>query len=291
MIRVIAAGPLSTVQDLGRCGYGHLGVSQSGAADQASHRRANRLVANSANAATIEVALGGLELVSEHPVYVALTGAPGPAEVAGTSIGMNAPVPLPAGGLLRLGWGASGARTYVAVRGGFDVPPVLGSRATDTMSGIGPAPLVAGAVVQIGALTSGLPQVDQAPVPDLIAEPTVRLLPGPRRDWLTDEAASALVRTSWTVSTDSNRVGVRLDGIALQLARTRETHPEGLIPGALQVPPNGLPIAFLADHPVTGGYPVVAAARAADLPIRAQLRPGQRLRFSWATRVPPRHHG
>jgi biotin-dependent carboxylase-like uncharacterized protein len=281
VIRVVATGPLSTVQDLGRIGYGHLGVSQSGAADLSSHRLANRLVANSEDAATIEVTMGGLELTTDSPVHLAVTGAPALVLVDGTAAGMNAPIALAAGSRLRLDIGRVGLRSYVAIRGGVDARPILGSRSTDTLSGIGPAPLTRGDALEVGSAFSGLPEVDQAPVQEFAEQPNLRVLPGPRHDWLTDEATTCLVSTVGHVSADSNRVGVRLEGGTVERAGPGEVQPEGLVPGAVQVPPNGCPIVFLADHPVTGGYPVVAVVCAADQPLAAQLRPGQNLTLSW----------
>jgi allophanate hydrolase subunit 2 len=156
---------------------------------------------------------------------------------------------------------------------------VLGSRSTDTLSGLGPAPLAAGDRLPVGALAGEEPVVDVAAVRPPAADPVLRVLPGPRRDWLEPTAWTALTTASWTVSTDSDRVGLRLDGPRLERARAEELPSEGLVPGALQVPPDGAPVLFLADHPVTGGYPVLAVVVTADLPAAAQLRPGDSVRF------------
>jgi biotin-dependent carboxylase-like uncharacterized protein len=172
-----------------------------------------------------------------------------------------------------------GLRTYLAVRGGVDVPPVLGSRSTDTLSGLGPAPLAPGDRLPVGDLRGAEPFVDVAPVRAPSSEPVLRVLPGPRRDWLDPAAWTELTTRPWTVTANSNRVGLRLDGPRLARARDGELPSEGLVPGALQVPPDGAPVLFLADHPVTGGYPVLAVVVTADLPAAAQLRPGDTLTF------------
>jgi biotin-dependent carboxylase-like uncharacterized protein len=195
----------------------------------------------------------------------------------GRPAGLNAPVILRAGEELALGLPPVGLRSYVAVRGGVDVPAVLGSRSTDRLSGLGPAPLTAGDRLPVGGLAGEEPVVDVAPV--RWPEPVLRVLPGPRRDWLTDRAWADLTGAPWTVSSDSDRVGLRLTGPRLAWARDDELPSEGLVPGAVQVPPDGAPVLFLADHPVTGGYPVLAVVTRADLPAAAQLRPGDTLTF------------
>jgi biotin-dependent carboxylase-like uncharacterized protein len=181
--------------------------------------------------------------------------------------------------VLALGVPARGLRAYLAVRGGVAVPPVLGSRSTDALSGLGPAPLAAGDRLPVGDLAADEPLVDVAPVASLPDRPVLRVLPGPRRDWLADTAWAALRDAAWTVSADSDRVGLRLTGPRLARARDDELPSEGLVPGAVQVPPDGAPVLFLADHPVTGGYPVLAVVVTADLPVAAQLRPGDVVRF------------
>jgi allophanate hydrolase subunit 2 len=160
-----------------------------------------------------------------------------------------------------------------------DVAPVLGSRSTDTLSGLGPAKLAAGDRLPVGDLAADEPVVDVAPVGPPSSRPVLRVLPGPRRDWLVPEAWTALTAQEWTVTADSDRVGLRLAGPRLLRARDDELPSEGLVPGAIQVPPDGAPVLFLADHPVTGGYPVLAVVLTADLPAAAQLRPGDPVRF------------
>jgi biotin-dependent carboxylase-like uncharacterized protein len=279
VLHVVATGPLATVQDAGRPGWAAIGVPRSGAADRAAHDLANRLVGNRPRAATVEATAGGLRLRAGRTALVAVTGAPVPLTVAGRVAPLNAPVTLPAGAELALGAPAVGLRSYVAVRGGVGVPPVLGSRSSDRLSGLGPEPLRAGDVLAIGDDAGEEPVVDVAPVRPPSDRPVLRVLPGPRRDWLAAEAWTRLTSDGWTVSADSDRVGLRLTGPRLARARDEELPSEGLVPGAVQVPPDGAPVLFLADHPVTGGYPVLAVVVTADLPAAAQLRPGDELRF------------
>ncbi len=274
-LTVLATGPLATVQDAGRPGLAGIGVGRSGACDRTSYELANRLVGNAPGAATLEVTFGGLRLRADGDVVVVSTGA----RCAG-SIPHNAPTLLRSGDELRLGTPVSGLRTYVAVRGGLGVEPVLGSCSTDLLARIGPAPVATGDVLRVGHDAGLLPGVDLAAVPD----PTggmlvVRVLPGPRRDWFADAAWGRLTDLPFTVTGDCDRVGARLDGPSLERTRAGELASEGMVRGALQVPPSGKPALLLADHPVTGGYPVLAYVVDADVDRCAQLRPGQGVRF------------
>ena len=281
-LEVVATGPLATVQDLGRPGLAALGVGQSGAADPDALRLANRLVGNPEGDAGLEITLGGLEVRAHGGAYVAVTGAPCPMTAAGHQVAPYAPVWVPDGATLRLGAPACGLRSYLAVRGGVDVPPVLGSRATDTLAGLGPAPLAVGDRVLVGpGSTTAMPGVDLATVrrPEA-GEVRLRVVLGPRDDWFTPDARKALLAGPYEVTAESNRVGMRLAGPVLERARDGELPSEGMVCGALQVPPSGQPTLFLADHPVTGGYPVIAAVVAADVGLAAQARPGQLLRFT-----------
>ncbi|GAA4073180.1 MULTISPECIES: biotin-dependent carboxyltransferase family protein [Actinomadura] len=280
MIEVVRPGPLATVQDLGRPGHAHLGVPRSGAADERALRLANRLVGNPEGAAGVELTLGGAALRFHARAWIAVTGAPLPLRIDGRPHGMNAPCHVPADATVEFGTPLTGLRSYVAVRGGVAVDEVLGSRSTDLLSGLGPAPLSAGARLPVGPVGGHADiHVDIAPGPALPDVPELRILPGPRDDWFTDDALTTLTSTPYEVTPDSNRVGVRLDGAPLTRARHGELGSEGMVTGAIQVPPSGLPIIFLTDHPTTGGYPVVAVLVSDDVPLAAQLRPGQRLRF------------
>ncbi|MBL1073218.1 biotin-dependent carboxyltransferase family protein [Nocardia sp. 2] len=281
MIRVERVGPLATVQDLGRPGWFDSGVGAAGAADRASLRLANRLVGNAEGAAAIEVLLGGVELLAERHLTLAVTGAAAPATIDGRPVGAASVLELEEGQRLRLGYAMSGLRAYVAVRGGIDLPPVLGSRSRDTLSGIGPEPLCAGDLLPIGKPPRAYSPIDVAPVaPPADGLVTVDVVPGPRDDWFTD--AAALFEGDWTVSQDTDRIGARLDrrsGPALRRRVASELPTEGMALGSIQVPPSGRPVVFLADHPITGGYPVIGVVVDADVDAVAQARPGQAVRF------------
>lgn len=278
---VLETGPLATVQDLGRPGLGALGVGISGAVDTCALRLANRLVGNPESHAGLEVTFGGLVLRAHGGVHVAVTGAPCPVSVDGRQEAVNSVIWLPDGATLSLGTPSVGLRTYVAVAGGIDVSPVLGSRSTDTLAELGPDVLSPSISLPVGTSPGALPDVDLAPVrtPES-GDVTLRVVPGPRADWFTDAALEALLSEPFEVTTESNRVGMRLSGPGLERDRDGELSSEGMVAGALQVPPSGQPTLFLADHPVTGGYPVIAVVVFADVSKAAQARPGQRIRFT-----------
>ena len=281
-LEILTAGPLTLVQDLGRPGLAHLGVGRSGAADRRSHALANRLVANPADRATLEITFGGFTArVLDGSVDVALTGADTHPRAGGIPFGTNSVRRLEAGQTLSLGTPRTGLRTYLAVRGGIAVDPVLGSRSYDTLSKIGPAPVQPGDVLPVGPAAESFPELDQAPVRSISgAALHLRVIPGPRDDWF--DEPDALVRTGWTVSGHSDRVGVRLTGPPLWARWPgRQLPSEGTVRGAIQVPPSGQPVILGPDHPVTGGYPVIGVVADADSDAVAQLRPGQDVVFRW----------
>lgn len=272
-LTVLTTGALALVQDRGRSGFADQGVSPSGAADRRSHDLANRMVGNETDAATIEVVFGGLSVRADDDLVVAVTGAPAPAYLDDVAIGHNAVVVMRAGAVLILGQPPTGLRSYLGVRGGIAVEPVLGSRATDVLSGLGPEALAPGTVLPIGHTGHALPGLDQAPVWSPAGGTVVlRAGRGPRADRVLDDPFG----TTWTVSSRSDRIGIRLDGEPMRpVPDLAELPSEGVVRGALQVPPSGEPVLFLADHPVTGGYPVIAVVLAADVDLAAQARPGQ----------------
>ncbi|MEV8537211.1 biotin-dependent carboxyltransferase family protein [Streptomyces sp. NPDC051211] len=279
-LEVVRAGALTTVQDLGRPGYAHLGVPRSGALDPEAHALANRLLGNPAGAATLETTLDGVALRAAGAVTVAVTGAPCPVRVSGRPAPWGAPVRVPDGALLELGAAVRGVRSLLAVRGGFAVAEVLGSRATDLLSGLGPPVLTAGTVLPVGRPWGPVAGADALRVPAPPEELVLPVRPGPRADWFTRESVAALARGSYRVSSASNRIGLRIEGgPPLVRARGGELPSEGMVLGAVQVPPDGLPVVFLADHPVTGGYPVLGVVPAAALGPAGQARPGVRVRF------------
>jgi len=252
------AGPLLTVQDLGRPGYAHLGVPQSGAADRAALIRGNRLVGNPDDAAGLEATLLGCRLRSDTDLLIALTGPDGD-RVLGLGEGETLLLPTP----------HLGARSYLAVAGGIAVEQILGSRSFCTLSRLGPAPLRDGDRLPVGSSRGdGRPVEPAAPLASVLA-----LLPGPRRDWVDLRVLPA----DYEVSSHSDRVGVRLIGPRLLHLGRGELPSEGLVRGAVQVTPDGQPVIMLADHPTTGGYPVIGVVPEALMATVAQLRPGARI--------------
>ena len=266
MIVVRRPGPLTTVQDLGRLGLAHLGVPRAGAVDERSLRRANALVGNPPEAAALEATLVGPELEVRAPVRLAVVG-----------VNRSEVIDAAAGDVVAVGSVRAGVRVYVAVTGGFGVAPVLGSRSTDTLSGLGPAVVQAGDVLPVGRLTGPAEEPPEMLVG--VRDPVLHMQFGPRNDWFTDEALVLLQTALWRVTPRSDRTGVRFDGPPLARWSDRELPSEGMLAGAVQVPPDGQPILFLSNGPTTGGYPVIAVVRAADLPLAAQLRPGAPVRF------------
>lgn len=284
---VAESGPLSLVQDLGRPGLSALGVPPSGALDRAAAVEANRLVGNARGAAVVET-LGGLVLQARGTAVLAVTGADARLVVTGAAgereVARRVPFRLRSGEALTVAVPEAGLRCWVGVRGGLQLDPVLGSRSTDVLSGLGPAPLQPGQVLPVGppppdAVAVGGPDHAGATSASEILE--VVLEPGPRADWLGPGGLQLLLTTGWTASDRSDRVGLRLTGPPLPRA-PGELPSEGAVAGAVQVPPSGTPVVLLADHPVTGGYPVVGVVRGADLGRLAQARPGRRVRFRQA---------
>ena len=280
---VAAVGALGLVEDLGRPGHAALGVTTSGAADRASLRLANRLVGNPEDTAGIEVLLGGLRLRARGRVTVAVTGAPTPLLAAGRPAALCAPLDLRDGDEVWLGSPSSGLRSYVAVAGGLLADPLLGSRSTDPTSGLGPPRLAPGQSWAVGPPSGPAAGTDLAaprsgPTGPLVVGVTL----GPRDDWFTSEAVGLLLRTAWAVTSESDRVGIRLDGPPLSRvpsARGRELPSEAVVRGSVQVPASGLPLVFGPDHPTTGGYPVIAVVDDDGSDQLAQRHPGQTVRF------------
>ncbi|MER1967161.1 5-oxoprolinase/urea amidolyase family protein [Castellaniella sp. GW247-6E4] len=291
-LEVVAAGLRTLVQDLGRRGQAGQGVSSSGALDHGALRAANRIVGNPVNAAVLENLLGGLALRCRGRAVVAVTGAAADVEIV-TAAGRRLPVrtwrplALNDGETLRIGAAHAGVRCYVAVRGGWGVEPVLGSHATDTLSGIGPAPVRVGDVLGVGsalapsALGAVLPDIEPpAPAPRAGDTVTLDVVLGPRADWFIPDALTLLAAQAWTVTPQSDRVGMRLAG-AQPLARRimGELPSEGAVVGSIQVPASGQPVLFLADHPLTGGYPVIGALASHELDRAAQIPVGAHVYF------------
>lgn len=274
---VIEPGPLTLVQGASRSCAG-MGVSPSGPFDRRALAHANALVGNAATAAGLEVLGGGLRLRAESRLTAAVTGASGPITVGGEPMATGRAFVIPAGGELTVGAFTEGLRGYVAFGGGLAVDDVLGSPSTDTLGLIGPAALAAGDRLPAGA---GVPIPDLEDIPQLLTDGdlTVAAALGPRDDWFTPESVAALFTTAWQVSAESSRIGIRLAGAPLTRAVSGELASEPVVRGSVQVTSAGLPVILGPDHPVTGGYPVIAVVSDADCDRLGQARPGQTIRF------------
>jgi KipI family sensor histidine kinase inhibitor len=301
---ILSPGLQSLIQDLGRPGHAGLGVSSAGALDRGSVRRANRIVGNQPSAAVVESVAGGLRVRAVGDQVLAVAGAPSALTVVTPSnvpdgadtddadgqSGQVREVPMATafalldGEILTIGPPGRGFRSYLAIRGGAGADAVLGSRSTDTMSGIGPAPLAAGQLLAAGVATSsnvvGNPEM-QPDFPDA-GVTVLDIVPGPRDDWFDAAALESLCAQDWLVTPRSNRVGMRLAGEPLSRSRDGELASEGTMAGALQIPPEGQPVLFLADHPITGGYPVIGVVVDHQLDLAAQIPIGGSIRFRWA---------
>jgi biotin-dependent carboxylase-like uncharacterized protein len=290
---ILRTGPLTVIKDEGRPGHAGQGVAPSGAVDRGAYARANALVGNPRGAAALECTLGGLRVRFDEPATVALTGTDAVLTVDGTRTAVEEVVSVPAGAEVAVTMPRRGLRSYLAVRGGLAVPAVLGSRSTDRLAGIGPAKPAVGDTLPIGPAPDtpapAAPPSDSSPPAaspsaessggPADADPPLEVDLGPRDDWFTAAAIETLLSAEFTVSPSSDSVGLRLDGPVLARARTEELPSEGVVRGSVQVPPDGHPIVFQADHPVTGGYPVIAVLTPAAADRAAQARPGARLRF------------
>jgi biotin-dependent carboxylase-like uncharacterized protein len=288
-MRILDPGQLALIEDLGRPGNAEVGAARSGALDRGAIRLANRLVGNREDAAALELLVGGLTASIEQPLWFALTGALCPITLDGRPVEPDEAVHALAGQTLRVGTAERGLRAYLAVRGGIAAEPALGSRSRDILAELGPPPVRAGDVIRLDSASHAqIPAVDTmtvaAPTEGAV---TIRVMPGPREHWFTAAAVERFYSAEWTVTAQGNRTGIRLDaaegvGAELERAVSDELPSEAMVAGAIQVPPSGQPTVLLADHPTTGGYPVIAVVTDASLDAFAQLRPGQRVAFRHA---------
>ncbi len=286
-LMVIRPGMLTTIQDLGRWGYQGCGVPVAGAMDPYSHQRANRLVGNPDGAAALEITLIGPELESDSDSLCVVAGASFDVTVNGETVDLSHPRVVPAGGRIRFGARGAGARATFAVRGGVDVPTVLGSRATSVVAGIGPfggRALRAGDVLPVGPASADaqLPASRALPLPDGGAR--VRIMRGPHDGRFVAGAFAMLTASRFVLTPQSNRMGYRLDGPSLIHRDDGEILSDATPIGSLQVPASGQPILLMADRQTTGGYPKIATVITADLPIAGQLAPGDWIEFRECTR-------
>jgi biotin-dependent carboxylase-like uncharacterized protein len=286
-LRVISPGLMTTLQDLGRPGYQRLGIPVSGALDPISLRAANLIVGNPAATAALEIAYQGPVLAVEaDSVRVAFAGASTPVDVLDESDAARRLPPLHSvrlvrGQRLRIG-ALAGAVAYLAVEGGFAVEPMLGSRSTYTRAGIGGfagRAVAAGDLLPLAGETAAEREERMLPALDLAPPARFRIALGPQDDYFTEAAIRTLLESTYTVSPATDRMGMRLDGPKLEHAKGFNIVSDGIAPGAIQVPGNGLPIVLLADRQTTGGYPKVAAVISADLPALGRLMPGAKVAF------------
>lgn len=295
MITVVEPGLLTTPQDAGRRGLMHLGVGHAGAFDAPSFRLANALAGNARgacalDACALEIALLGPTLRFQRDAWIAVTGGPLPVRIDGDEQPMWSPLHLRSGQTLELGAMRLGCRAYLAVRGGFDLPFVLGSRSLDVNAALGPLsrPLRGGDVLAVREQPR-MPPMQESPSRkwrldarhwhDAETPLTLRLMPATHTSRMNAASREALFAHEFRVGNDSNRVGVRLSGTRLQLSAPFEMVSEGCVAGTLQLPPSGEPIALGVEHPVSGGYPRIGQIAAVDLPRLAQFRPGDAVRF------------
>jgi antagonist of KipI len=272
-IHVIAPGFLTTVQDLGRFGYAHFGISASGAADPLALRAGNLLVGNAENAPALEMTLTGGEFGFEGAAVIALTGSD-----FASSVPMWQPVEIRPGETVRCGPARNGARCYLSVRGGLDVPLVMGSASVHVMTGVGGRPLRRGDVLPIGDRAVRRPRKPAHGAPAHNGIACLRTTAGPQAQWFGDQIYGA----SYLVSEESNRMGIRLQGLAMP-SPGGHMITEGVALGAVQAPPDGQPIILFVEHQTTGGYPKPANVISADFWQLGQLRPRDEVRFERVT--------
>jgi len=310
-IHFIRSGLCSTIQDRGRTGFRHIGVPSGGALDSVSHELANRLVGNSADAATIEMTLTGDEIEFRHDTLIAITGADMAPTLHDSSdvwqpVAQHCPMVIPAGSRIRFHGARRGCRCYLAIAGDVDVPIVLGSRSTALRAAFGghcgrmltagddlaigtPSETGRQTIERLSALESGsgrpvhphwFVRPIELPNPDMA---TLRIVRGTHTPWLSRSELERLLNSAFRMSSQSDRMGYRLTDQRLELERREELLSEGSIPGTIQLPPDGNPILLMADCAPTGGYPRIGHVITADLGIAAQLRPGQLVRFAMVT--------
>jgi 5-oxoprolinase (ATP-hydrolysing) subunit C len=286
LIIVESPGFQTTVQDLGRPGYGVRGVSASGACDTVSLRVANRAVGNPPGSAALEMTMSGGRYRFEGAAVAAVTGAECTVRVDGRAVECWVAFDIEAGALLEIGQAASGSRMYLAVAGGFAVPPFLGSASTHLMTGLGGfegRALRKGDRLAIGIASPVRGLLRKEVLARLRPRKTLRVTYAPQTDWFADGQRAAFVESPYRVTPDANRMGLRLEGTALSCARGAGMVTEGVALGAVQIPPEGQPIILFVEQQTTGGYPKIANVIRADLASVGQLRPSDEVRFEWVS--------
>lgn len=287
LIEVRAPGLLTTVQDLGREGFGPMGVSPSGAADPVALRIGNRLVGNAEGAAGLEMTLLGGTFVFPERAEIALTGADFHATLDDTAVALWSSTEVRAAQTLRMGPTRSGARCYLCVRGGIDVKLFLGSASTHLLSGLGGfegRALRKGDVLKIGVASGSFRTFRKRSaaaraVAQLALRKVLRVTAGPQSDWFSEEAQEMFYAGTYRVAEESNRMGLRLKGAAIATRCAAEMISEGVSLGAVQITAGGLPIILFVEQQTTGGYPKIANVISADLSSLGQLRPRDEIHF------------
>jgi len=290
-IEVIKPGWFTTVQDRGRYGSQHEGVPVSGAMDRFAVVVGNRLVGNHDQAAVLECTLKGPELLFQEGTVIAITGADLSPTIDDRSVPLWTCLTVPRHSRLRFGTRRSGFRAYLAMAGGIDVPMVLGSRSTHCSSatgGLQGRPLQPGDILSTGQSGKPTKQLIGKRLPERLRpryEPstTLRVIPGPQQEYFSEDALTALTSSSYTITPQSDRMGYRLAGPKIVRAGSTRFISDGAVMGAVQVPSNEQPLLLMADGQTTGGYPKIAVVISADLPLAAQLMPGETIRFSPCT--------
>ena len=282
-VLVKTPGPLTTVQDEGRFFYQSSGIRPSGVMDGVAYEAANALVGNAKGEAVLEMTFLGATLEFQSASWFALTGADMQAKLDGVPVERYRAVKAEAGQILAVGMAAVGCRGYLAVRGGFDVPLVMGSRSTDVSAKLGG---FEGRALKAGDVLPTLPADDWTPT-DLCYEPpvyeseiTVRVVPGPQQEYFTAAGVDTFFSAVYEISPNSDRMGLRLDGPEVESISGTDIVSDGIVFGSIQVPSGGVPIILMADHQTAGGYAKIGTVLSFDLPKLAQARPGDKVRFA-----------
>ncbi|MFQ6100599.1 MAG: biotin-dependent carboxyltransferase family protein [Anaerolineae bacterium] len=283
MLEVLAGGLLTTVQDLGRYGYERYGVPVAGAMDQFALRAANLLVGNPPDAAALEVTITGPTLRASDKCLIAATGADLALRVNGWKMSPWMAIFVRKGWMIEFGGRKTGCRAYLAVAGGIDVTPVMGSRSTylsGAFGGFKGRLLRQGDLIPLGEVSFHLPSLAGRSfpsnlIPDYGDVPEIHVVLGPQDDYFTDEGIAAFLSGEYQVSPTSDRMGYRLQGPEIAHKERADIISDGIALGSVQVPADRQPIVMMADHQTTGGYPKIATVISADIPLLAQCMPGQ----------------
>ncbi|WP_173915548.1 biotin-dependent carboxyltransferase family protein [Halobacillus sp. Marseille-Q1614] len=300
MLKIVKDGLLTSIQDLGRTGYQKYGVISSGSMDTYAHRIANVLVGNEEQEATVEVTLLGPEIKFEEDALLSICGGDLSPKVNNQNVSMWKPVYIERGSTLKFGKPKSGCRAYLAIAGGLDIPEVMGSRSTylrAELGGFKGRALSSGDEIAFRSALSDERKkslsgkgfiesrwmVAKDIIPDYSSRPVVSIIDGPQYDWFDKNSQESLFKESFKVSSQSDRMGYRLNGPSLSLKKKKELISEAVAFGSIQVPPDGNPIILLADRQTTGGYPKIGQAASVELPVISQIKPGEQISFKRIT--------